>query len=88
LSPEFKGNPEYATWNVLYHTNLRNYASFRLQVPSILSILLVFIFPWWGEGGRGEILTNCAEKALSWHLASPPYIFLHFKLLLLNFVRA
>ncbi len=30
----------HATWNVLYHTSLRNYAVFSLQVPSILSILL------------------------------------------------
>ena len=37
---EFKGSPEYGSWNVQYHTSLRNYASFSLQVPSILSILL------------------------------------------------
>jgi hypothetical protein len=37
---EFKGGPEYATWNVLYHTSFRNYAAISLQVPSILSILL------------------------------------------------
>ncbi len=35
-----KGSPEDGSWNVLYHTSLRNYASFSLQVPSILSILL------------------------------------------------
>ena len=40
LHTEFKGNPEYAPWNVLSHTSLRNYVSFSLQVPSILSILL------------------------------------------------
>jgi hypothetical protein len=37
---EFKGRPEDAKWNVLYHTALRNYAAISLQVPSILSILL------------------------------------------------
>ncbi len=37
---EFKGRPEAATWNVLYHTSFRNYAAISLQVPSILSILL------------------------------------------------
>ncbi len=37
---EFKGRPEDATWNVLYHTSLRNYPAISLQVPSILSILL------------------------------------------------
>jgi hypothetical protein len=37
---EFKGSPEYAPWNVLYHTSLRNYAPFSLEVPSNLSILL------------------------------------------------
>jgi hypothetical protein len=37
---EFKGSPEYAPWHVLYHTSLRNYASFSLQVPSNLSLLL------------------------------------------------
>jgi hypothetical protein len=43
LSPhrEFEGRPEDANWNVLYHTSLRNYAAISLQVPSILSILLV-----------------------------------------------
>jgi hypothetical protein len=35
-----KRSPEYGPWNVLYHTSLRNYASFSLQVPSDLSILL------------------------------------------------
>ncbi len=39
---EFKGRPEAATWNVLYHTSFRNYATISLQVPSILSILLAF----------------------------------------------
>jgi hypothetical protein len=43
---EFKGSPEYASWNVLYHTSLRNYASFSLQDPSILSILLGSFFGW------------------------------------------
>jgi hypothetical protein len=38
---EFKGRPEDTKWNVLYHTALRNYAAISLQVPSILSILLV-----------------------------------------------
>ena len=38
---EFKGRPEDAKWNVLNHTSFRNYAPFSLQVPSILSILLV-----------------------------------------------
>ncbi len=38
---EIEGNPEYVPWNVLYRTSFRNYASFNLQVPSILSILLV-----------------------------------------------
>ncbi len=37
---EFKGSPDYVPWNVLYHTSLTNYASFSLQVPSILSIFL------------------------------------------------
>jgi hypothetical protein len=37
---KFKGIPGYAPWNVLHHMSLRNYASFRLQVFSILSILL------------------------------------------------
>jgi hypothetical protein len=37
---ELKGSPEYAPWNVLYHTSFRNYASFSLQVSSIPSILL------------------------------------------------
>jgi hypothetical protein len=37
---EFNGSPEHSSWNVLYQTSLRNYASFSLQVPSILSILL------------------------------------------------
>jgi hypothetical protein len=45
---EFKGRPEYATWNVLYHTSFRNYAAISLQVPSILSILLVPNSPWTG----------------------------------------
>ena len=36
----FKGSPEYASWNVLHQTSLRNYASFSLQVSAILSILL------------------------------------------------
>ncbi len=40
LNTEFKGSPEYVPLNVLYHTSLRNYVSFSLQVPSILSILL------------------------------------------------
>jgi hypothetical protein len=38
---EFKGRPGDTKWNVLYHTALRNYAAISLQVPSILSILLV-----------------------------------------------
>jgi hypothetical protein len=38
---EFKGRPEDTKWNVLYHTALTNYAAISLQVPSILSILLV-----------------------------------------------
>jgi hypothetical protein len=51
---EFKGSPESATWNVLYHTSLRIYASFSLQVPSILSILLgVAPHALYGEGGCG-----------------------------------
>ncbi len=37
---EFKESPEYAPPNVFYHTFLRNYASFSLPVPSVLSILL------------------------------------------------
>ncbi len=51
-SPEairVKVSPEYAFWNVLYHTSLRNYESFSLKVTSILSILLglisVHLFP-------------------------------------------
>jgi hypothetical protein len=49
LSPntEFKGSPEYATWNVLHHTSFRNYASISLQVPSNLSILLGPIYAGW-----------------------------------------
>ncbi len=39
---EFKGRPEDKKWNVLYYTALRNYAAISLQVPSILSILLVW----------------------------------------------
>jgi hypothetical protein len=38
---EFKGRPVDTKRNVLYHTALRNYAAISLQVPSILSILLV-----------------------------------------------
>jgi hypothetical protein len=43
LVTTFKGRPEDAKWNVLNHTSFRNYAPFSLQVPSILSILLVRI---------------------------------------------
>ncbi len=43
----FKGSPEYVAWNVLYHTSFRNYASFSLQVPSILSILLGWHYGHW-----------------------------------------
>ncbi len=32
---EFKGSPEYAAWNVLYHTSLRNYVSFKYTLYSI-----------------------------------------------------
>jgi hypothetical protein len=37
---EFKGSPAYDTPNVFYCTSFKNYLSFSLQVPSILSILL------------------------------------------------
>ncbi len=51
---EFKGRPEDATWYVLYHTSLRNYAAICLQVPSILSILLGLetcpSYEAWGAG--------------------------------------
>ncbi len=42
---EFKGSPAYDTPNVFYSTSFKNYPSFSLQVPSILSILLV----WYSE---------------------------------------
>ncbi len=72
----------YSTIHLLEIMHLSAFKS-PLFYPSSQSYLSLV-----GGGGRGEILTNCAEKALSWHLASPPYIFLHFKLLPLNFVRA
>jgi hypothetical protein len=37
---EFKGSPAYDTPNGFYSTSFKNYPSFSLQVPSILSILL------------------------------------------------
>jgi hypothetical protein len=50
---KFKGRPEDANWNELYHTSLRNYAAISLQVPSILSILLG-IYCKLGRGGGGQ----------------------------------
>jgi hypothetical protein len=37
--------PWISTWNVLYHTSFRNYASISLQVPSNISILFVPYIP-------------------------------------------
>jgi hypothetical protein len=49
------------TWNVLYHTSLRHYAAFSLQVPSILSILLgLFTGP--------EMCTQKPLRVNSWSL--------------------
>jgi hypothetical protein len=40
---EFKGSPAYVTPNLFYSTSFKNFPSFSLQVPSILSILLIVI---------------------------------------------
>jgi hypothetical protein len=63
---EFKGSPEDANWNVLYHTSLRNYAAISLQVPSILSILL----------GRDD-LYRFVQIKVHWKTFHPSYP-LHF----------
>ncbi len=65
---EFKGSPEYVSWNVLCYTYLRNYASFSLQVPSILSILL---------GCIHKSRDTCMECH---HSPSPSAIFMYCKI--------
>ncbi len=48
---EFKGSPAYDMPNVFYSTSFKNYPSFSLQVPSILSIPLGF-----------NVLRSCCTK--------------------------
>jgi hypothetical protein len=66
---EFKGGPEYACWNVLYQTSLRNYASFSLQVPSILSILLGGQARWtWVQQSPTLLKSGPISCPLFWRL--------------------